>query len=535
MKQIPALLCCFAIGSSTIFANGLLIYKDQSFHRDHQAKITEYVTAEVIPQNVTVTLKTGARMDIQAGRSPVLLPFPDDSTDTPDSVIKRITANIARFPQHKNRLENLRNDWLKKKEILGKPVLTTPPITGEMDNPEGNTESSFRNGVVTKIYPDGIMVSNSDGLAKFYFKDMTAEEKARFNYDPVAEDNFRKEAELKRLQAQAYTQSMRYPALNNLPFGSSQEAFKQMFSNALQTDSGANYINYKIVGARNTRDVNNMPQSKEVDVYFYENKLYSVIYSYSDDELVEKGGIKPVLNTITEKYGRPTSINEGADVNDSANLCEVEWDLPSINRLIVILLSKHKTILIMFNDRTLFYAFHGTPAKMDSTPSDNQGHSLAFKDLPFGSSQEAFKQMFPQADASKQYPELGPKVVSYIIENEDTSKDTIPMPHTGNVFVRFYKNQLFSVQYSYSKEEVLSDDFRRGGLVLKKITNKYGKYTETRLQNNTSVPEAACEVIWVLPQINLTISAMTRFDGSAMVSFGDTALFSSYLSEKMEE
>ena len=70
--RFSAFLC---ILSSTAMANGLLIYKEQGFHTDQQAKMTEYVTADIIPQMVTVTLKTGKKLDVPAGKSPVAIPF----------------------------------------------------------------------------------------------------------------------------------------------------------------------------------------------------------------------------------------------------------------------------------------------------------------------------------------------------------------------------------------------------------------------------------------------------------------------------
>ena len=171
-------------------ANGLLIYKEQGFHTDQQAKVAEYVAADVIPQMVTVTLKTGKKLDVPAGKSPVVIPFAKDSTDEPKTVIKRIDASIARFPQFKTQLEIIKKDWTAKMQPPAEPQPSdnTLPSSSAPNTPP--SENAFRDGVVTSVYPDGVTVSSSSSLTKIRFADMTPEEKARFNYDPIKEKEY---------------------------------------------------------------------------------------------------------------------------------------------------------------------------------------------------------------------------------------------------------------------------------------------------------------------------------------------------------
>lgn len=170
-------------------ANGLLIYKEQGFHTDQQAKIVEYVTADVIPQMVTVTLKTGKTLDVPAGKSPVAIPFVKDSPDEPKTIIKRIDASIARFPQFKTQLEIIKKDWIAKEKAVAEQRIQNAQSTSSTSD-SATPENSFRDGVVATVYPDGVTVSDSSGLSKIRFSDMTPEEKARFNYDPEKEKQY---------------------------------------------------------------------------------------------------------------------------------------------------------------------------------------------------------------------------------------------------------------------------------------------------------------------------------------------------------
>ena len=130
MTQFLRLLAFLYILSSTAIANGFLIYKDQSFHTDQQTRFAEYVTAESVPQIVSVTLKSGSKLDIPVGRSPVLIPFPKDSLEEPETIIKRIDSAIARFPQYKTKLESAKSEWIiKKKKIAEENAQSDNGIT----------------------------------------------------------------------------------------------------------------------------------------------------------------------------------------------------------------------------------------------------------------------------------------------------------------------------------------------------------------------------------------------------------------------
>lgn len=171
-------------------ANGLLIYKEQGFHSDQQAKVVEYVTADLIPQMVTVTLKTGNKLDIPTGRSLVLIPFVQGSSDQPNAILTRIDATIARFPQFKTQLERIKESWITKKNVVLDSNVPEIAEASSSTPKSAPPENSFRDGVVTTFYPDGVTISNSSGLTKIRFSDMTLEERLRFNYDPEKEKQY---------------------------------------------------------------------------------------------------------------------------------------------------------------------------------------------------------------------------------------------------------------------------------------------------------------------------------------------------------
>ena len=193
---IPMAMAQNAPIASSAAANGLVIYKEQGFHSDQQARQAVYVSAKVIPQMVTVILTNGAELSIPAGKSPVLIPFPND-TDNPDKIVAQIDTSIARFPQYKSQLETVKAHWLtrkasgiqKKQKVEALPIPDLPAETESVPQNE-DTETRFRGGIVTHIYPDGITVSSDEGVRKIRFSSLSEEEKARFGYDPKKEAEF---------------------------------------------------------------------------------------------------------------------------------------------------------------------------------------------------------------------------------------------------------------------------------------------------------------------------------------------------------
>jgi len=197
MTQYIKLIFCLSTLSSTALANGLLIYKEQGFHSDNQARLVEYVTAEVIPQMVTVTFKSGNKLDIPVGRSPVIIPFVKESTEEPDNIIKRIDAALPRFPQHKLRLETIKKDWIFKNEQIADQQKKTKASTVSLSpSSAAEPELKFRNGIVTKVYPDGLLVSSDGGVAKIPISTLTPDELVRFG--PMIQQKSTDAAELEK-------------------------------------------------------------------------------------------------------------------------------------------------------------------------------------------------------------------------------------------------------------------------------------------------------------------------------------------------
>jgi len=112
------------------------------------------------------------------------------STDEPKTILKRIDVSIARFPQFKTQLETIKKDWTAKMQASAEPVHSDNILPALTAQNTPTPENAFRDGVVTSVYPDGVTVSSSSSLTKIHFADMTPEEKARFNYDPIKEKEY---------------------------------------------------------------------------------------------------------------------------------------------------------------------------------------------------------------------------------------------------------------------------------------------------------------------------------------------------------
>ena len=202
MTRRLILIGFFALVSSSAWAGGLLVYKEQGFHTDLQAKLVEYATAEVIPQSATVILKTGNRLDLPAGRSPVLLPFPDVPVEKPVEVIKLIDSAMARFPQHTARLETLKKEWLatisktaqeKPKENESGPIFVT------------RNGTKFSGVSDIKSQPNGLVITHNEGVTKVSFYNLTDEQIKQYGLTRHAADDFteqQKESRKLSLQTQ---------------------------------------------------------------------------------------------------------------------------------------------------------------------------------------------------------------------------------------------------------------------------------------------------------------------------------------------
>jgi len=211
IQTLVAFLACFnspAVAQTVTQsprANGLVIYKEQGFHTDSQARLIEYVSAKVFPQMATLILKTGNELNISAGKSPFIIPFPNESTENPDAIVRKIDSGITRFPQYKRLLEKVKADWLAKIAFqetaktataktetaeTEKAKIAVSPVPTEETPKESESEIRFRDGIVTKVYPDGLMVSSEDGLRKIPFSSLSEEEKTRFGYDSEKEQKY---------------------------------------------------------------------------------------------------------------------------------------------------------------------------------------------------------------------------------------------------------------------------------------------------------------------------------------------------------
>ena len=187
MRRLLSALGLLALLPFPAYANGLIIYREQGFHSDQQSKLTEYVTAEVIPQTVSVTLKTGNRLDIPAGRFPVLIPFPDVPLEKPDEAIKLIDSAIARFPQHKIRLESLKKEWIDK---IGNPIHEKPVEPASEPIFTARNGTKFMGVTDIKALPNGLTISHKEGVSKVSFYNLTDEQIKQYNLTRKAADEF---------------------------------------------------------------------------------------------------------------------------------------------------------------------------------------------------------------------------------------------------------------------------------------------------------------------------------------------------------
>ena len=187
MTRLFLFFCFLSAFAEAAWANGLLIYKEQGFHTDEQAKIIEYVTAEVIPQSATVILKTGKRLDVPSGRSPVLIPYTDVPIDKPEEVVKIIDSAMGRFPQHGKRLEGLRLEWLAKIERPAprKPSEEAPGATFKTRN---GVEYSGVTDI--KAMPNGLTINHREGVTKVSFYNLTDEQIKHYHLNRASAEEY---------------------------------------------------------------------------------------------------------------------------------------------------------------------------------------------------------------------------------------------------------------------------------------------------------------------------------------------------------
>jgi|GEM_PF-6288459 len=104
--SILALAVCSAVCSGADQGAGYVFYKEQGFHPDSKAIVKEVISYESFPTIARAKTKTGQRLEITSGQSPVFLPDPNGSTSPADEerLIKQL---VIRYPQHHVLLEKL--------------------------------------------------------------------------------------------------------------------------------------------------------------------------------------------------------------------------------------------------------------------------------------------------------------------------------------------------------------------------------------------------------------------------------------------
>jgi hypothetical protein len=155
--------------------------------------------------STTITTTQGERFRIssQFVKERITLPLPTDSTDNIEKVISELKKVSGKYPQA-DRSIDLVVARLEQQAMNAATEPATPESVGlQIIDNSGNI---FKNVVIKKVEPDGLLVTHSGGVKKLPFVELSEEIQNKYGYDPAKAAGFAKEQAT--LQAAAREQSM---------------------------------------------------------------------------------------------------------------------------------------------------------------------------------------------------------------------------------------------------------------------------------------------------------------------------------------
>ena len=196
--RVTFLFACICLTIDSCFSQGIVIYRQQSFHDDSRATAVKYLRGEASQYLVTVFTEQGNRIDIVPGQAPVVLPFPNDKYLLALRKDTNKEQLIKRFPRHQKLITQVFDLWAVQEK--SKPNISeSKELKKDGEQKTSHEDVTIQGKVyvapnITVLNPSEIRVSYEEGVITIPVDSLPNKLKEELNLTDSAASTYRLQA-----------------------------------------------------------------------------------------------------------------------------------------------------------------------------------------------------------------------------------------------------------------------------------------------------------------------------------------------------